>query len=134
MTNQQLLRKVKQPIRLFLQSYYTDQDLAMAYAHAKEGKLAFMSCCCLIGIPTADHALKGWALAGAAPHYWRAKELPGAILAEDAFGCLGSVDFRNVDVSRRKRLIPMLRAEMRRRERLRQEQEQQEQTSNLVVA
>lgn len=48
---------------------YTDERLAMLLAHAQDGKLEFASCCCLVGIPTADHALQGKSNFTAQPHY-----------------------------------------------------------------
>lgn len=61
-------------IKLFLQQYYTDEQLAALLAHCQDGKFSFHSCCCLIGIPTADHALVGECNGGIADtHYWKMK-------------------------------------------------------------
>lgn len=103
---------------------YTDEKLASLLAHAEDGKLAFQSCCCLIGIPTADHALRGEVPPfepGEEPHYQFAKSLPNAESVEMAFLflCLSEDDscFRAFSVERMQaRLIPLIRSEMQRRE------------------
>ena len=66
---------------------YTDHQLAALLAHAEDGKLVHYSCCCLIGIPTADHALKGRHRPLGA-HFVEALRLPGAAEANPAFACL----------------------------------------------
>jgi hypothetical protein len=103
-------KQSKQAIRNFMQLHYTDERLAQLLAHAQEGKLSFMSCCCFIAIPTANHALRQRGETGG--HLLIARTLPGAIEAELAFMSLGQ------DTRRRRILIPMVRAEMRRRERV----------------
>jgi len=80
-------------------------------AHARAGKLAFNSCCCFIGCFTADHPLQAWSN-NFDVHYHYARKLPGALGAEQAFLEIG----RNDDELRRRRIIPILRAELRRRE------------------
>lgn len=102
---------------------YTDERLAMLLAHAQDGKLAFYSCCCLIGIPTADHPLCSEM---EKPYHSIAarRTLPNAEAAEGAFARLG-VDARAADQSdeaddqrARTKLIPLIEAEMERRQRL----------------
>src|SRR5258708_22634376 len=44
----------------FLQTAYTDENLAALLAHAQDEKLSFFSCCCLIGVTNAPHALRGY--------------------------------------------------------------------------
>jgi hypothetical protein len=122
----------KQPIRDFMQRHYTDERLAQLLVHAQDGKLAYFSCCCFIGISTADHALKSRSLKnevknvlnmdilkhGEVPHYDHAKDLIGANEAENAYLYLA-----DDDATRRRIMIPMIRAEFRRRDRIRQQSE-----------
>jgi hypothetical protein len=115
-------------IRAFFK-HYTDERLAQLLAHAQDGKLAYDSCCCFIGVATVDHALKpkttGTGLGLTARHYLRAKTLDGAVLAEEAYRslpietCLWTA--KDYDDVRRRILIPMVRAEIRRRDKLRQQ-------------
>jgi hypothetical protein len=109
----------------FIQKHYTDERLAWLLAHAESGQLAFVSCCCLIGIATADHALRGLGESTGIPHYETATLLKGADAAEGAYCELGidwfdtEADAEAQDALRRKRLIPLVQAEMSRREALR---------------
>ncbi len=126
----------KTAIRAFMQRNYTDERLAQLLAHARDGKLAYFSCCCFIGVATADHALRGdfgdpfagFETPGDNPHYPAAKQLPGAIAAEFAFQSLSTCDYD--DSMRRRILIPIIRAEMRRREKIRSTQPYAEQTAH----
>lgn len=116
--------EVKKHLRAYLQTAYSDEQLAMLLAHARDSKLSFYSCCCFIGIPTADHALKGHIGYGygTAPHYQTARGAYGAALAEQAFCQVGwklSKTRTGEDAARQRFLIPMVRAEMWRRARLR---------------
>lgn len=81
MTEQQ---QRKQHIRAFMQAHYTDERLAMLLAHARDGKLSYISCCCFIGIANADHALRGRSDEGGS-HLRDARMYPGAIAAEGSF-------------------------------------------------
>ena len=116
--NQELKRN-KAIIREFMRNHYTDERLAQLYAHAKDGKLTYWSCCCFIGIPNANHALRGEVDASQreGSHVDKARvELVGAYGAEVAFLRIsGNGDNEQLG---RAILIPMIRAEMRRRERL----------------
>jgi hypothetical protein len=135
----QEFRERKQAIRNFMQAHYTDERLAMLLAHAQEGKLLFASCCCFIGVATADHTLSTIsnselfeAMYGDSyPAYERnplpfqrivrhydktAKSLPGALEAEMAYMKLGGDGLD--DAVRRRILIPMIKAEMKRRAQL----------------
>lgn len=119
-------------IRAFLATHYSDEKLAALLAHAEDGKLAFYSCCCLVGTATSNHALRGhsaildaiaWLPCGVPPfmfpqHYRDAKELNGAEAAENAFMMLGESD-----EERRAALMPLIEKEMKRRERVRNGQE-----------
>lgn len=106
------IKELKKPIRAFMQAHYTDERLSQLLAHAQEGKLNFFSCCCFIGVATADHALQMNLSSGGdnGEHYWRAKRLPGAREAEGGFR-----QFARADGLRRRILIPMIRTEMKRR-------------------
>ena len=104
-------------IRKFLATSYSDEKLAALLAHAESGRLSYSSCCCLIGIPTANHALHGAEQMVYNPsshvHLSR-KTLPFAREAEEEFYRLA--DDRKDDRQRRKRLLPLIREEMERRE------------------
>jgi hypothetical protein len=121
------LRQNKATIRAFMRANYTDGKLIELLEHARSGKLAFYSCCCFIGVPTADHELQPSSIVGAQhsreKHYGKAVMLPGAKVAEEAYRLLspyahdGSpIDYyRESDPLRRRILIPMILAEIRRR-------------------
>ncbi len=118
------LREYKHAIRRFLRTAYTDERLTWLLAHARSGKLAYRSCCCLVGAATAPHGLQGEIkiFESVHPHYLVATGLAGADEAERAYCALGYVANSWLSLPReglrRQRLIPMIRAEMRRRERL----------------
>ncbi len=129
------LKECKRAIRLFLRTAYSDERLVWLLAHARSGSLSYRSCCCLVGVATADHALQGKALptalapwlAPSGSHYAFAKTFLGANEAERAYYHMGYVGksgfFSSRDAERRRRLIPLVRAEMRRRERQRDAEE-----------
>lgn len=117
--NKQLKRN-KQVLRQFMREHYTDERLAMLLAHAQSGRLAFHSCCCFIGVVTADHALQGAFPSANANHLALARTLPKAYEAEEAFLNLSPDDFVGDDERRRRRLISIIKAEIRRRDRERQ--------------
>lgn len=100
----------------FMQKHYTDERLAMLLAHAEDGKLAFNSCCCFIGIPTAEHALAGddERREPNIMHHHVARKWAGGKEAEYAYAGFGLSD-----AERRTKLIPLIKAEMERRENLR---------------
>lgn len=123
----QELKQNKQIIRQFMQAHYSDERLAMLLAHAQSGRLSFWSCCCFIGVATADHALQGSRdtpgyLVG--QHLNAARLLPGGEEAEEAFMALSGDPWNNdhpqTDDVARRRLIPIIKAEIRRRDRERQ--------------
>ena len=124
MTAQQERKKY---IRAFMQNHYTDERLAMLLAHARDGKLEFQSCCCFIGVVTSPHRLRGempcFGSSGIIKerHYFDAQALDGGEEAEEAFRKLDGCQGEEVGdgAIRRRILIPMIRAEMRRREKLR---------------
>lgn len=115
-------RERKQAIRGFMQAHYTDARLAELLAHAQDGKLNYVSCCCFIGCATADHALQaGYGTFNpmlSTGHVGRARKLTGADAAEDAFRGI-AITVSNREDTRRRILIPMIRAEMKRRATLR---------------
>lgn len=120
-----IFKTYKQYIRDYMQAHYTDQRLAWLLAHARDGKLSFHSCCCFVGIPTADHALQGETSMASSVglHYFKAKAAGGmqAGMAESGFAMIGrrtllTHEYYQVEDARRRRvIIPMVRAEMRRR-------------------
>lgn len=127
MTKQQ---ERKQTIRAFMRANYTDERLAWLLAYAREGKLAYYSCCCFIGIPTSDHSLKGVSDYTTIDHYMTSSlHLVGAGPANAAYANLGNgrydgifpashdrLDSGIADARRIRILIPIIRAEQRRRE------------------
>jgi hypothetical protein len=126
---QVIFKHYKCDIRAFLQTYPADR-LADLLAHAQDGKLSYRSCCCLIGVATADHPLRGRiehiphfaGIAGIAQHYASAIKLPGAVNADYAYCHIaerhnGQTGIEQ-DALRRRILIPMVLAEFRRRDRL----------------
>jgi hypothetical protein len=119
------LRRGKQAIRQFLRTAYTDERLIWLLGHARSGRLSYQSCCCLVGVATADHALQGKTSVNqaSAGHYHLARKFVGAREAEQAyweFGYIsGSRSILSSDELRRRRLIPLILSEMRRRHRSR---------------
>lgn len=119
----------KRDMRAFIQTQYSDERLAMLLAHARDGKLAYFSCCCLIGIVTTRHPLRGRQQTVGAEdgcnqhritHFQQAYSLPYAEKAHCAYA------YYENDIIRRRVLIPIIRAEMWRREKLRQKAESTE--------
>jgi hypothetical protein len=117
-------------IMQFLQTAYSDEQLAALLAHATvepgedaQRKLSFFSCCCLIGVTNATHALRGYV-----PEFALGRVLPPgsthhqsirlssqlAADAEEEFFFLGTTD-----AERRERLIPIISTEIQRRETIR---------------
>lgn len=110
MTNEEILTN-------FMREHYTDERLCWLLEHALSGKLAFYSCCCFIGITSSDHALRG-KVSGCldfiehGAHYFRARDLLyGAVEAEEAF-----LRLAKTDEEKRAKLIPLVEAEIARRE------------------
>jgi len=98
-------------ISWFLERNYSDEQLAALLAHVESGRLSYNSCCCLVGIPLATHALRGeheYDSDGEA-HLEMGRELPWAKEAEFEFALLGP------DATRRRILMPLVLAEMERR-------------------
>jgi hypothetical protein len=102
----------------FLQTAYSDEKLAALLAHAQDGKLAFCSCCCFIGVADSIHALQGHGLrADVFENHPQRKAFRSTIVGKAA-----EFEFHGIgqnDAERRERLIPLILAEMERRELLR---------------
>lgn len=125
------LLALKKDVRAFVNRYYTTDTLIEVIGHVRNGTFTFSSCCCLIGVVTADHPLvqddRNLALTGPtnvlAEHYLRARELPFARAAEDAYYLFGYAtipmedsDFLEDSLTlRNRRLLPILLAELKRR-------------------
>lgn len=120
-------KSCKAAIRYFLQCNYSDERLAMLLAHAQSGRLAYNSCCCFVGVATANHgalASKGTPEYGMdLGHLSDALALPGGVNAELAYRYFGGFD--SSDEVRRRRLIPMIRAEIWRRDRMAQQRREE---------
>lgn len=132
----QRLRNNKEILRTFMQDRYTDERLAMLLAHAQSGKLMYAACCCFVGTLTANHALRSETNAdlygrvreseydNTVRHLLHARLLPDALTAERAYCGLGILEMgisgADGDELRRRLLIPMVRAEIRRRDRLKE--------------
>ena len=108
------LQNLKTPIRRWVRDF-TDQLLAEVLAFAQDDKLSINSCCCLVGVRTAPHVLEQNVSSQIAQHLIEARRLPGAEEAEKAYELLGSDDH-----IRRRRLIPILKAVQRVRDRERE--------------
>jgi len=114
------LKPAKPVLRAFLQTSYTDERLAMLLAHAQSGKLAWYSCCCFVGVSNADHALKGVCR-------------PGSLGVNhldflDQSASHVSLTYHIIasnDADRRRLIIPLIKAEMKRREWAKQKHEQE---------
>lgn len=130
-------------IERYLREQYSDEKLAALLAHAEDGKLAYRSCCCLVGAVNADHPLVGkieerdWGFDSSIVHLAIARRLEGAYEAENEFHNLG-VDIDclvngNPDAQRRSAVIPLIRAEIARRDKMREVQ-QTEPASELETA
>jgi len=120
------LKESKRAIRNFLRTAYTDERLAWLLAHARSGRLVYNSCCCLVGVVTADHSLQGKVPVKelASSHYALAKTFVGASSAERAYqdlGYIGKTRVPSADEVRRRRLVPLVKAEIWRRERIQAE-------------
>lgn len=126
---QEQLHNAKGEIRPFLAAHYSDFALARLLVSARDGTLRFNSCCCFIGQAALAHTESVFdsdtrRIHGVA-HYNHAKAfLRGAIGAEQAYLKLGyekhwfDCSAKHRDSLRRRRLIPILKAEIRRRMRL----------------
>lgn len=110
-------------IEQFLATAYSDERLAMLLAHAEDGKLAYASCSCLIGIPAATHALRGYgSYCGEMHAHFPASDL--AASAEREFLYFAKLREPDEDAKRRAKLIPLIHAEMERRAALRETPEE----------
>lgn len=109
----------------YMQRYYGDCALAALLCHAEDGRLAFMSCCCFIGVPLA--VASGAALHGAScGRLHRDFERDYATVARDSNADADSAEdafcfffLAESDAERRAKLIPLIKQEFQRRESLR---------------
>lgn len=120
-----LLKAYKQEIRKFMHEQYTDERLVLLLDHARTGHLSYESCCCFVGISNADHALRTDRLFDVrGSHYMN---LPMAVRAPADLAYFRLADHMNMntyyrrysrdsDVVRRRIIIPMILAELRRRQ------------------
>jgi hypothetical protein len=113
----QAMRTDKHTCREFLRNHYSDEKLAMLLAHAQSGRLEWMSCCCFVGASNAVHPLGNTRLPHGAPLYMH---LPNGEFVSAAFRRLANFNLReqDTDATRRRIIIPIIRAEMRRRDKL----------------
>lgn len=134
MTNEQIIAG-------FLQTAYSDEKLAALLAHAEDGKLSWHSCCCLRGIPTANHALRGINAPREAAlpynHGDPVTETDAYIQADRAFmdlaGDTTHVAAEQADALRRAAIIPIIKAEIARRDRERTESVESESLPPALV-
>ncbi len=112
------LQRNKQILRSWLRTQYSDAKLVELLGHAQSGLLAYHSCCCFIGIVTANHPLRGHMTLyqmDMGLHYRAAQRLPGALEAEDAYYELAAPFESGREGIRQRRIIPIVKAEIRRR-------------------
>ena len=112
------LKQAKLAIRNYFQTAYSDDALAELLDYARAGKLRFYSCCCIAGFPLRPSGLKPLELDEpmnfhrSGFHSLGLSENPSVEFVSNAFHRLGDDD----DV-RCRRIIPMIKAEIRRRTR-----------------
>lgn len=122
----QKLRKNKTIIREFLGRAYIDSDIAAVLDHARAGLFSYTSCCCLAGFPTRQHApqaIGGFKKEDGEATYHDYYPGIGAVYAAIAYSWLGERDLGHAnnggidaeDALRRRIIVPMLMAEIRRR-------------------
>ena len=125
------LKWAKQGIREWI-GEFSDQRLAEVYAFNADGKMRYNDgCACLMGVTLAQRLHVCMANSccpesdfGLCTHYGAASHMYGASFAETAYYALGHGDYRGCKPKpymnkhlRQRRLSPILRAEMRRRDR-----------------
>lgn len=99
---------------------WTTEQLCALLAHAQDGKLSYGSCCCLIGIRSADHAYKS-RLGNTNifnTHYMRQRFSPRDKMAERAFRNLGLglFEVEQQDAQRLAAIIPLIQKELHSRD------------------
>jgi len=110
-------KQSKQIVRNYLRMAYSDNALTEFLDYTRAGKLRFFSCCCLAGFPLRPAGLKPLELDEAmnfhrsGSHYLGSR-MDDALIARasDAFNRLGCND-----IERRRHIIPIIKAELRRR-------------------
>lgn len=121
----------------FMRENYSDERLSWLLAHAEDGKLAYRSCCCFIGIVTADHELATYRPGPwTEEHLKAARWLPHAIDAEYEFSRLGDkfMEVDKQDAARRATIIPLIEAEIARRDALKREETGAEVAQDVELA
>lgn len=119
------LKQAKQDIRAFIREHWSDEKLAGALAFNQDGCMNYVNTCsCLMGVTLSDyfHHDRVNCIIG---HYHVATRLAGAYAAEKGYMLLGSMaippflcEVMVTDELRRRRLAPILKAELHRRDRL----------------
>ena len=114
----EILRHSKRVIRGYLQTQYSDTNLTEILDHARSGGLAHYSCCCVAGLPFRQHAgLSGIeTMLNHEPLYLDV--LNGAAVSLAFSWLAGAEVIPDPDALRRLRIIPMVLAEIRRRNRM----------------
>ncbi len=136
MNLQEQLKGYKATLRQFIRDNWDDQRLHDVYAFNADGKMSFFSGCnCLLGVTLAQSLHKDMCdefatsiRAGSMPvnHYTLAHQLHNATGAEIAYRSLGFLKEGHysflytpeADLLRQRRLSPILRAEIKRRQRV----------------
>lgn len=120
------LKEAKGHVRDFLQKQYSDENLVKLLDHCRAGKFQFASCCCFVGIVTADHELMSEEnYYHSCGHYLKAQHLVGALDGERGARVLGFTkeEIRSKQPMgygdnqlRTRLLIPLAMAEIKRRQ------------------
>ena len=119
----QELRSHKQAIRSFIREHWSDQKLAEVTAFCADGKMQMWdSRKCLLAATYFD------ALPGIKGHYQKMRTFPNADCVEEAYRHLGFPGwwFFGKQPLRDRRLLPILKAEARRRDKIARLNRQQE--------
>lgn len=97
----------------YLREAYSNEKLLALLEHTESGKLAFFSCCCFEGIPSALHPLRGQNISEHTAH-WNRPKFNSKV--SDAFNRLSKQDREDLaDAERRAALLPLIKAEIKRR-------------------
>lgn len=140
-------QELKRPIRAWLREYPGDR-LAALLAYAQDGGLSYWGCCCLLGCFNANHALQQDTIYCDGRHLEsaRIRAMSLGIRVESAYADLGypakhprdpeegvAMD-QTHDKRRRRLLIPMILAEMRRRDRAGREKKDCQEKETAAVS
>ncbi len=115
-------KEAKQTIRDYFRTAYSDDQLAEFLDYTRAGKLRFMSCCCVAGFVTRTKEMAPLELDESMNEHAKGLHIlglpnPRLNRVSDAFSLLGHPAVRETDrdALRRRILIPMILAEIRRR-------------------